>query len=125
MIGVHAAIDEQSSSEWTYLKKKTKKLRQALDACPAKLQETYTLYTIMLLPSIAYSLTATSLDNDQFQHSENLFMYTLFQKMKLSKSYPKALIYCNKKFLGSVFFYLKSLQVSTRTTYLIKHLHQQ
>eukprot|EP00957_Ditylum_brightwellii_P068769 5220209-Ditylum_brightwellii.AAC.1 len=79
----------------------------------------------MLLPIIGYSLPATSIDNDQFQHSEKLFMPTLLQKMKLSKSYPKALIYCDKKCLSSGFFHLKSLNISARTTYLIKYMRQQ
>eukprot|EP00957_Ditylum_brightwellii_P130763 9976221-Ditylum_brightwellii.AAC.1 len=83
MVGVHSAINQQSPSKWTYLKKKTKKFMQALDTCPAKPHEAWTLYTTMLLPSIGYSLPATSLDNDQIQYLENLFMPTLLQKMKL------------------------------------------
>eukprot|EP00957_Ditylum_brightwellii_P171749 13074838-Ditylum_brightwellii.AAC.1 len=42
--------------------------------------------------------------------------------MKLSKSYPKALVYCKTKILGSSFFHLKYFHISARVMYLIKHL---
>eukprot|EP00957_Ditylum_brightwellii_P126214 9622199-Ditylum_brightwellii.AAC.1 len=70
MIGVHTAISQNTSSEWSYLKKKINKFIQALDVCPAQPHEVWTLYTTMLLPSIGYSLPVTSLDNKQFQHLE-------------------------------------------------------
>eukprot|EP00957_Ditylum_brightwellii_P108341 8265324-Ditylum_brightwellii.AAC.1 len=123
MIGVHTPFNQQPSAEWTYLKKKTMKFVKALEVCPAKLHEARTLYTTMLLPSIRYPLPATSLDNDQFEHLEKLFMPTLLQNM--SKGYPRVLIYCNKKCLGSDFFHIQSLHISARTTYLIKHLCHQ
>eukprot|EP00957_Ditylum_brightwellii_P147672 11245849-Ditylum_brightwellii.AAC.2 len=66
MIGVHTAITQESSSEWTYLKKKTKKFIQALGTCPAKPHKAWTLYTTMLLPIIGYSMPAISIGNDQF-----------------------------------------------------------
>eukprot|EP00957_Ditylum_brightwellii_P014637 1102920-Ditylum_brightwellii.AAC.1 len=70
MIGDHTATNKQSSSEWTYLKKKTKKFIQALNTCPTKPYNALALYTSMLLPSIGYSLPTTSLYNDQFQYLE-------------------------------------------------------
>eukprot|EP00957_Ditylum_brightwellii_P119531 9119725-Ditylum_brightwellii.AAC.1 len=79
----------------------------------------------MLLPSIKYSLSTTSLDNNLLEQLGNFFMPTLLQKMKLSKSYPKALVYSYKKFFGNGFFHLKSLHIFARTTYLIKYSHHQ
>eukprot|EP00957_Ditylum_brightwellii_P013966 1053773-Ditylum_brightwellii.AAC.1 len=98
MIGVCTAINQQSFVEWTYLKKKAMKFVKALEACPTKPHKAWELYTTMPLPSIRYSLPATSLDNNLLEQLEKCFMPTLLQKKKLSKSYPKALIYSDKKF---------------------------
>eukprot|EP00957_Ditylum_brightwellii_P080865 6151115-Ditylum_brightwellii.AAC.1 len=97
MIGVHTTINQQSFAEWTYLKKKIMKLVKVLEACPVKPYEAWTLCTTMLLPSIRYSLPAISHDNNQLEQLEKRFMPTLLQEMKLSKSYPKSLIYGDKK----------------------------
>eukprot|EP00957_Ditylum_brightwellii_P038279 2894561-Ditylum_brightwellii.AAC.1 len=51
IIGVHTAINQQTSSEQTYLKKKTNKFIQALDACLSQPHEAWTLCTTMFLPS--------------------------------------------------------------------------
>eukprot|EP00957_Ditylum_brightwellii_P116304 8871447-Ditylum_brightwellii.AAC.1 len=43
MIGAHTAINQQTQTKWLYLKKRTMKFNQALEACPAKPHEAWTL----------------------------------------------------------------------------------
>eukprot|EP00957_Ditylum_brightwellii_P128045 9765467-Ditylum_brightwellii.AAC.1 len=62
MIRAHTAINQQTQTNWLYLKKKTMKFTQTLEACPAKPHEVWTLYKTILIPSIGYSFSAHTLD---------------------------------------------------------------
>ena len=125
LIGVHTAPTQQNDTEYKYLQKKILKLLPAFATCPANYHEIWILYTTVLIPSLCYSMPATTLTLRQTEKLQELYMPTILKRSGIGHGYPLSVIYADSRFQGHNFYHLKSLHISARIKYIIKHLRMK
>jgi hypothetical protein len=70
-------------------------------------------------------MPAITLAQRQTDKLQELYMPTILKRSGIGHGYPLSVIYADSRFQGHNFFHLKSLHISARIKYIIKHLRMK
>jgi hypothetical protein len=122
LLGAYSALNQNNTAANTHMKKITIRFDKAITACPLPRVEVFIAYTTMYLPSITYSLPATTLTIKECKKIQARLYPCLLSRLGCHSSFPQAVALASTNYCGTGVQHLKALQITMQLDYIVKHI---